>query len=110
MAERTEVLTGELVDAEARFTLRELCEVCGVHADLVLDLVDYGVVEPEGPRPERWRFSLFAVRRVQRALRLRHDFGLGLPGLSLSLDLLDELEDLRHTVQRLERDLRLLGH
>ncbi len=45
----------------------------------------------------QWRFSGFALMRVQRVLRLQHDFGVNLPGAALALDLLEELDRLRRT-------------
>jgi chaperone modulatory protein CbpM len=35
------------------------------------------------------------LARVQRALRLQHDFGVNLAGAALALDLLEEVERLR---------------
>ena len=53
-------------------TLRELCRVFELHADEVVELVEFGVVEPaRGRRPSEWRFSATSIGRVRRALRLR---------------------------------------
>ena len=43
----------------------------------------------------QWRFSGVALTRVQRVIRLQHDFGVNLPGAALALELLEELERLR---------------
>jgi chaperone modulatory protein CbpM len=85
------------------YTLRELCQVCGVHAEAVVEMVSYGVVEPMGPRPQSWRFTQAALDRSKKALRMRRDLGIDWPGLALSLDLLDELDRLRRRVDLLER-------
>ena len=99
---------GEIVDHNVRYTLREVCEICGVHAEFVMEMVAHGIVEPHGAAPQRWSFHLHDVQRARRAVRLLHDLELNLPGASLSLDLLDEIDALRARVRRLERELSLL--
>jgi len=103
-----EPYSGEVIDESARYSLREVCEICGVHAERVIELVEFGVVEPRGGRPEYWEFPPGDVQRVRRAMNLLNDLGLNLAGVSLSLDLLDRIEELRYRIRRLERELRWL--
>lgn len=100
---RNRSIPAELLDEQQRFTLREMCRICGVHAEFLMELVDEGVIAPatEPPRrtprtrPHGWRFDGVAVVRVQRAVRLQQDLGVNLAGVALALELLDELETLR---------------
>jgi chaperone modulatory protein CbpM len=101
----------ELLDERLRFTLRDMCRICGVHAQFLMELVDQGVIIPQPRRPAsrpnasrrhagslppgQWHFDGIAVVRVQRAVRLQQDLGVNLPGVALALELLDELETLR---------------
>ena len=92
-------------------TLRELCEISGAPADFVVEMVEFGILEPAaGDRaPEdrtHWQFATPAVRRSRRAVNLMRDFGINLEGMSLVLDLLDELDTNRRRIRLLER---LLG-
>lgn len=105
MTENQDIFIGELVDESERVTLRQLCELCGVPAEYVIELVEYGVIEPEGSTPPEWRFSGRTVSRSLRARRLERDLGLNLQGVALSLDLLEELESLRQEVEALRRQL-----
>ncbi|MFW6093017.1 MAG: chaperone modulator CbpM [Pseudomonadota bacterium] len=96
----------ELLDERLRFTLRDVCRICGVHAELIVELVEEGVIVPEPGRattapPHRWHFDGIAVVRVQRAVRLQEDLGVNLPGVALALELLDELERLRRPTPRI---------
>ena len=107
MAQRgTKDLTGTLLDERTVFTLRELCRACGVHAELVIEMVEEGVLEPRGSTPTEWRFAGNAVTRAQKALNLTRDLRLNWPGAALALDLLEEIERLRRerrTVRRRRR-------
>ncbi|HEX7037398.1 MAG TPA: chaperone modulator CbpM [Pseudomonadales bacterium] len=93
----------ELLDERLRFTLREVCRICDVHAQFLMELVDEGVIAPLPPPGQRrlprrqsaWHFDGIAVVRVQRAVRLQRDLGVNLPGVALALELLDEIEALR---------------
>ncbi|MBI42405.1 chaperone modulator CbpM [Marinobacter lutaoensis] len=94
------------------FTLREVCERGDCHAEFVIELVDYGIISPveEGAEAAQWRFDVAALNRLRKALRLQRDLKINLPGLAMSLDLLDELQEMRREVRRLNQQLRqLLG-
>ena len=105
-------LSGTLLDERTVFTLRELCTACGVHAEIVIEMVEEGVLEPKGADPAEWRFPGSAVTRAQKALKLTRDLRVNWPGAALALDLLEEIERLRlqcrRRVRRSER-LRDLG-
>lgn len=92
----------ELLDEQLRYGLRDMCRICGVHAEFLMDLVEEGVISPHvrgrgraARAAHRWQFDGLAVVRVQRAVRLQRDLGVNLPGVALALELLDELEGLR---------------
>jgi chaperone modulatory protein CbpM len=88
-------VTAVLLDDSIELTLAELCSMCRVPEEVVVEIVAEGIVEPVGGEPGQWLFSGVAVARVQRTLRLQHEFGVNIPGAALALDLLEELERLR---------------
>jgi chaperone modulatory protein CbpM len=90
-----------LLDERVRFTLVELCDICRVTADTVIEVVEEGILEPEGPDFRHWRFRAADLRRLQTALRLQRDLRVNLAGAALALQLLEEVEALR---ARLARD------
>ena len=98
---------GTVIDERSVYTLRELCHACGVHAELVIEMVDEGVLEPRGAVPAQWRFSSNAVTRAQKALKLARDLRVNRPGAALALDLLEEVERLR--VERRRARYRIDG-
>jgi chaperone modulatory protein CbpM len=100
--EDVKLLKGLLVEEELELSLAELCRACELPAERILELVEYGVIEPQGRKPAQWRFHGVCVRRVRRARRLETDLGLNVAGVALVLDLLEEVEKLRARVRRLE--------
>ena len=97
-----EVHIGVVLERSGPFSLDELCGICGLDRDWVIELVEHGALEPLGSEPARWRFSGAAAARSRRARRLQQDLELDMAGLSLALDLLDEVRVLRRRVHDLE--------
>jgi chaperone modulatory protein CbpM len=99
MATQLAVLQCQGVEEEVSMSLTELCQACGTHSELVLQLVQHGVVEPQGNAPQSWVFTGTSLQRARTALRLLHDLELNLPGAALAVDLLDQ-------IALLQRELR----
>ncbi len=77
-------------------TVEELCRICAVHTEYVVQLVQEGVIAPAaGNAPDTWRFTSLHVRHTRIASHLQRDLGVNLAGAALALQLLDELETLR---------------
>ncbi|MEZ5581768.1 MAG: chaperone modulator CbpM [Candidatus Competibacteraceae bacterium] len=91
--------TGTILDDNVRISLRELCQICGVNAERIMDMVDEGVLEPSGTSPPNWRFGGRSIVRLQIALRLQRDLRVNLAGTALVLDLLEEVEELRRLIR-----------
>lgn len=108
MTEKDRILSVEPVEPTATFTLWEVCEREGCHAEFVIKLVNYGVIAPveESPHVRQWRFDLQTLARLHRAQRLQRDLKMNVPGLALSLELLDEVQEMRRKVDRLSLQLR----
>jgi chaperone modulatory protein CbpM len=92
----TSVLTGLIVE-EVELSLDELCGICAVERQRVVELVEEGVIETRSV--SEWRFGGQAVRRTLTALRLQRDLGLNVAGTALALELMDRID-------ALERQLR----
>lgn len=95
------LLTGELLEDQVELSLEELCRACRIPTERVIELVDYGVIEPSGRDPVGWRFQSITVRRVRCAQRLEQDLGVNTAGAALALELLEEMEQLRNRLRRM---------
>jgi chaperone modulatory protein CbpM len=88
-------LVGIILDEQPRLTLEELTRACAAHAELIMELVEEGVLAPSGREPDHWRFTGAHMRRARVAVHLQRDLGVNLAGAALALQLLDEVEALR---------------
>lgn len=99
---RKTTLVGTILEEEVVLTLGEICRASCLSAERVIELADEGVIEPIGRSPQSWRFHGASLQRIRCAQRLEADLGVNLAGAALVLDLLDELEQLRVRIGRLE--------
>lgn len=98
----TTELTAVILDENTRMTLGELCNACSLTAEQVTALLDEGVIEAQ-QASGTLLFSGVCVRRVRRIVRLEQDLGVNRAGAALALELLEEIEQLRAHIRRLER-------
>ncbi|MDH3694940.1 MAG: chaperone modulator CbpM [Gammaproteobacteria bacterium] len=103
-----DIIEIDAINDQCEYTLREFCELCGVQTEYVVEMVETGVLTPVGQGEKHWRFSGYTVSRLYRAQRLQRDLEINLPGVALSLELLDDLEEVRAEVRVLRQRLAQL--
>ena len=96
------MLSGELLEEEAEISLAQLCKACELSEEEIVKLVDEGIIDPVGHKPAAWRFHAVSLRRVRITRNLQQELGVNTQGAALALDLLEELEELRARLRRLE--------
>jgi chaperone modulatory protein CbpM len=92
---------GDIIDA---LSLHDLCRFCGAEETWVIEMVDYGVLEPKGSVIEKWRFYGANIARAKKASRLKRDLGVNVAGVALVLSLLEERDAIRRRLAHYEID------
>lgn len=87
-------------------SLREICEITVMPKDHIIQIVEHGIVEPQGDNPESWRFDTRMLITTRKAVRLYQDLEIDWAGIAFALSLIDELEELREEKKRLALRLR----
>lgn len=102
MTKIIDIISGNILDDEPTITLDELCYHCKVPKKVVIKFIEYGVINPsEGNSPQHWRFHQSVQIRTDKALRLKQDLGINVSGVALTLELLDEIADLKRELSHL---------
>jgi chaperone modulatory protein CbpM len=96
-------VTGLTLDERTELSLRELSDACQASAEMLMELVDQGLLRPRGRTPQHWRFPALDVKRVHIAVNLQQDLGVNLPGVALAVEMMEELQSLRRRVRLLEQ-------
>ncbi len=90
----------EILETDVELSQTDLCRVSGLDPQELVELVGYGVLEPNVDNHEQWLFSGVCVTRARIACRLQRDLGVNVAGAALAMELLDELKSLRLALQR----------
>jgi chaperone modulatory protein CbpM len=89
--------------------MAEFCEAAELSDVYVIEIVEHGILEPQGAQPKDWRFNDYELTLAKRAAKLRRDLDLEWEGVALALDLLEEVQQLRAENRMLKQRLgRLL--
>jgi chaperone modulatory protein CbpM len=85
--------------------MQEFCQVVDMPVAYVMEIVEHGIVEPQGTRPDEWLFDTYSLSVAKRAVKLHHELELEWDGVALALTLLDELEQVRAENRMLKQRL-----
>ena len=88
-------VVGLIHEEQSGLTLDDLCQRCRVQTTHIVEMVEEGVLDPQGGAPAQWRFTGVHVQRARVAVRLQRDLGVNHAGAALALELLEEIEALR---------------
>ncbi len=104
MKQKEPVYEGILQDPTITYTITEIQTICVIDQKMLEEMISHGILEPsQGETEESWVFEYSALIRTQKALRLHQDLSINWPGIALALELMDELEELRQTVEILKK-------
>lgn len=82
------------LDERVEITLEELVELSGLPEEVLVELVECGVLVPAETGAAQWSFTVGCIATVQTARRLREDFELDANALALALRLLERIREL----------------
>ncbi len=86
-------------------SLEDICELAKLPTEVMITIVEEGVLEPKGEAPEEWCFDCYMLSIAKRAVRLHRDFDIDWSGIPLYLDMINELEKLRSENRTLRQRL-----
>lgn len=92
---KKKTVTGIMLDDGAILSLKDLCRICDANMETVVEMIEEGMIRPEGKMPENWQFTFIDFKRVRLAIHLKRDLRVNIPGAALVIELLEELEELR---------------
>jgi chaperone modulatory protein CbpM len=99
-----------MTDYYIQLSLEEICQELQLSEAICVEIVEYGIVNPEGSRPNDWHFDANMIVLIRRAIRLHRDLELAWQDVAIVSGLLDERNQLQAEnellKQRLDRFLR----
>lgn len=94
------------VEEHPEFTLEELMHAANVTQPFIQELIDHGILEPQGHTTTTWRFTTHHLQRIRTTRHLQNDLEINLAGAALVLDLLEEMKHMRAQIELFEKHLK----
>lgn len=99
------IVTGLIMDETTTVTFVEICEQYDIPEDFLVEMIEFGLIEPGVEDIKQATFDCQSLVRIQSAKRLKRDLGMNMPGIALALDLLDKLDRLQDELDILHRHM-----
>jgi chaperone modulatory protein CbpM len=103
MVRVTQVLEAHLLGEGDWIAVSEICELCRLDLEAVLELAALGVVSSREQAPGDWQVAATALPRLRIAGRLIRDLGVNVSGAALAVELLEAQRELESRLRHLER-------
>jgi len=97
------VISAIIIEECDGLTLEEFSHTIRVENDIVIEMVEHHLLQPQGKHPKEWRFDSECLRRAKMAVSFQRDLEINYPGISLALDLLEQIEALENELNTLKK-------
>jgi len=103
MTRVSEMLEAHLLGESDWIAASQICELCRLDLQAVMELAALGLVAPRETRPGQWEIAATALPRLRVVGRLMRDLGVNVSGAALAVELLEAQRELERRILRLER-------
>jgi len=83
-----------IIDENNTLTFDEICHALNAEQDLILQLIEYHIIQPKGASQKNWAFDHVSLKRARLARNFYYDLEVNLSGIGLLLDMLEHIEAL----------------
>lgn len=97
------LLVGVLIEETTTVTFVEVCQKYHIPEELLIEMVEQGFFPNQPSNPDQISLNQKDLRRIESAFRLNRDLGINLPGVTLALELLEEIEKMRDELDILRK-------
>ena len=103
MVRVTQVLEAHVLGEGEWIAASEICQLCRLDLEVLLELASLGIVSPRERAPGDWQVPVAALPRLRVAGRLIQDLGVNVSGAALAVELLEARRALETRLKHLER-------
>lgn len=103
MANAVKIHEAQLIGEADWIAASDICRLCRLELEVVVELAELGLVAPRGQAPEVWQIPAAALPRLAAVARLMRDLGINVSGAALAVELLEAQRDLERRIRGLER-------
>jgi MerR family transcriptional regulator/heat shock protein HspR len=94
------------MDDRPRYMISVAADLVGMHPQTLRIYESKGLIRPKRTAGNTRLYSELDIERLQLIQQLTNDLGLNLAGVEQVLELQDEVQRMRRTLDRMEREMR----
>ena len=94
------------MDDRPRYMISVAADIVGMHPQTLRIYENKGLIRPKRTAGNTRLYSEADIERLQLIQQLTNDLGLNLAGVEQVMQLQDEVERMRRTLNRMEREMR----
>ena len=94
------------MDERPRYMISVAADIVGMHPQTLRIYESKGLIRPKRTAGNTRLYSEADIERLQLIQQLTNDLGLNLAGVEQVMQLQDEVERMRRTLNRMEREMR----
>ena len=94
------------MDDRPRYMISVAADLVGMHPQTLRIYESKGLIRPKRTAGNKRLYSELDIERLQLIQQLTNDLGLNLAGVEQVMQLQDEVERMRRTLARMEREMR----
>jgi len=91
-----------IIDENNLLTFEEICRATHADQDLIIQLIEYRVIQPKGASKENWQFDHVNLKRARLARNFYYDCEVNLAGIGMLIDMLEKIDTLETQISRLK--------
>lgn len=99
MTERNHIFPYNECEEFFYLSLQEITDSFGVTKDVIVEIINEGIIDVASNNEAEWQFNNEAVGRIRTVLQLQRDLNINLAGSALVLELLAEIDNLHHLLK-----------
>ena len=97
---------GRVMDDRPRYMISVAADIVGMHPQTLRIYESKGLIRPKRTAGNTRLYSEADIERLRLIQQLTNDLGLNLAGVEQVMQLQDEVERMRRTLDRMEREMR----
>ena len=79
------IISGIIIEKNHSLTFTELCHAIRVEPTVIVQMVEYQLLEPDGDDPDHWRFDSLSLKRARIAASFYRDLEMNWAGIAMAL-------------------------
>ena len=106
MTDLDPIIRGVIIEKSESLTLDEFSRAIHVKTELIVEMVEHELLQPEGKSYTDWRFDSVSIKRARIASSFYYDLEVNMQGVALALELLDKIDNLQYRVDLFEKGIK----